>query len=368
MPSGDQATADSSPAPSSSLLPALSAVIDQGRDLTDAEAAAAMDALMSGEADEIQAAALLAGLRIKGETVDEVVGLARAMREHALRVDLADLPRLADTAGTGGSGAQAFNASTAAAFVMAGCGVPVAKHGNRAMSSNVGSADALEALGGRISADPEQAARLVREVGFGFLFAQGFHPAMRFVAPIRRRIGVRTVFNILGPLTNPARATHQLIGVARPELGPLMATALGRLGARRGLVVHGHEGLDEVSPWGSTSCWQIDGDRLTEFTVAPQDFQIRPVPLSAVRGGDTASESAAMMREVLGGKTSALTGFVTLNAAAGLLAAEEAPTFAEGVSRAAECIDDQRALRKLELFVERSQAIAGGGEAAGARS
>ena len=342
---------------------ALAAVVDEKRSLTDAEAAGAMDALMSGEADEIQAAALLTGLRMKGESIDEIVGLARAMREHALRVDLSDLPRLADTAGTGGSGKHTFNSSTAAGFVLAGCGVPVAKHGNRAMSSSVGSADVLEALGGEISVTPDQAASLIRDVGFGFLFAQAFHPAMRFVAPIRRRIGVRTVFNILGPLTNPARATHQLIGVARPELGPLMAMALGRLGVRRGLVVHGHEGLDEVSPSGETTCWQIDNDGLTEFTLSPQDFEIRPVPLAAVRGGDSAEESASMMREVLGGKTSALTGFVTLNAAAGLLAAEEVPTFAEGVSRAAECIDDQRALRKLELFVERSQAIAAATEA-----
>ncbi|MCY3568670.1 MAG: anthranilate phosphoribosyltransferase [Chloroflexi bacterium] len=336
---------------------ALTAVVDERRSLSDQEASAAMDALMSGEADDVQAAALLAGLRMKGETIDEVVGLARTMREHALRVDLSGLPRLADTAGTGGSGTHAFNSSTAAAFVMAGCGVPVAKHGNRAMSSSVGSADVLEALGGQISVEPGQAADLIRDVGFGFLFAQAFHPAMRHVAPIRRRIGVRTVFNILGPLTNPARATHQLIGVARPELGPLMAAALGRLGVRRGLVVHGHEGLDEVSPEGETTCWQIDRDRLTEFTVSPQDFQIRPVSLASVRGGDTAEQSATMMRDVLGGKTSALTGFVTLNAAAGLLAAEEVPTFAEGVSRAAECIDDQRALRKLDLWVERSQAI-----------
>ena len=342
---------------SGDLTSALRAVIEVRRGLSDAEASVAMDALMSGEADEVQASALLTGLRMKGETVDEVVGLARAMREHALRVDLSDLPRLADTAGTGGSGKHTFNASTAAGFVLAGCGVPVAKHGNRAMSSSVGSADVLDALGGQISVDPDTAATLIREVGFGFLFAQAFHPAMRFVGPIRRRIGVRTVFNILGPLTNPARATHQLIGVARPELGPLMATALGRLGVRRGLVVHGHEGLDEVSPSGETTCWQVDSDQLSEFTVSPEDFQIRPVPLAAVQGGDTAEVSARMMREVLGGKTSALTGFVTLNAAAGLLASEEVPTFAEGVSRAAECIDDQRALRKLELFVERSQAL-----------
>ena len=339
------------------LTAALSALVDERRDLSDAEAGAAMDALMSGGADPLQAAALLAALRIKGETVDEVVGLARAMREHALAVELADLPRLADTAGTGGDGRQTFNASTAAAFVLAGCGVPVAKHGNRAMSSSCGSADVLEALGGCITLGPAQAAACIREVGFGFLFAQSYHPAMRHIAPIRRGIGIRTVFNILGPLTNPARATHQLVGVARPELGPLMAQALLRLGARRGLVVHGVEGLDEVSPAGETRVWQVDGGAVSEFSVRPGDFQIRPVPLDAVRGGD-AAEAATRMREVLGGKTSALTGFVTLNAAAALFAADEAPSFAEGVSRAAECLDDQRALRKLELWVERSQALA----------
>ena len=339
------------------LTAALGALIEERRSLSDAEASTAMDALMSGEADPHQASALLAALRLKGETVDEVVGLARAMREHALAVDLADLPRVADTAGTGGDGQHTFNASTAAAFVLAGCGVSVAKHGNRAMSSSCGSADVLEALGGCIVLGPTQAAACIREVGFGFLFAQTYHPAMRHIAPIRRGIGIRTVFNMLGPLTNPARATHQLIGVARPELGPLMAEALQRLGVRRGLVVHGVEGLDEVSPTGETRIWQVDGGGVTEFSVRPQDFQIRSVPLDAVRCGD-AAESVVRMREVLGGKTSALTGFVTLNAAAALFAAEEVPTFAEGVSRAAECLDDQRALRKLELFVERSQALA----------
>ena len=332
----------------------LAALIDEQRSLSDDEASAAMDALMSGAADPAQAGALLTALRMKGETADEVVGLARAMRAHALAVDLSDLPRLADTAGTGGDGSDTFNASTAAAFVMSGCGVPVAKHGNRAMSSSCGSADVLEALGANISLSPQQVADCIREVGFSFLFAQAFHPAMRHVAPIRRTLGVRTVFNILGPLTNPARATHQLIGVARPELGPLMATALGQLGVKRGIVVHGREGLDEVSPSGETLCWNVQHGEVDKFTIRPEDFQIRPVPLSAVRGGETADASAQQMRDVLGGKTSALTGFVTLNAAAALLAAEEVPTFAEGVSRAAECIDDQRALRKLELYVEAS--------------
>ena len=339
------------------LQPALNALIEERRDLSDAEAGAAMDALMSGAADPHQAAALLTALRLKGETVAELVGLARAMREHALRVELSDLPRLADTAGTGGDGHHTFNASTAAAFVLAGCGVPVAKHGNRAMSSSCGSADVLEALGGCITLAPAQAAACIREVGFGFLFAQTYHPAMRHVAPIRRGIGIRTVFNMLGPLTNPAHATHQLIGVARPELGPLIAQALLRLGVERGLVVHGEEGLDELSPAGATRIWRVDAGAVDEFTVHPADFQIRPVPLDAVRGG-YAAQAAARMREVLGGKTSALTGFVTLNAAAALFAAAEVPTFAEGVSRAAECLDDQRALRKLELWIERSQELA----------
>ncbi len=346
------------PGGSGDLTPALNALLEERRDLTDAEAGAALDALMSGEAEPLQAAALLTALRSKGETVDEVVGLARAMRGHALPVDLADLPRLADTAGTGGDGQHTFNVSTAAAFVLAGCGVPVAKHGNRAMSSSCGSADVLEALGACITLGPAQVEACIRDVGFGFLFAQTFHPSMRHVAPIRRGLGVRTVFNMLGPLTNPASATHQLIGVARPELGPLMAEALQRLGVKRGLVVHGAEGLDEVSPTGETHVWQVGGDAMTEFSVRPGDFQIRPVSLEAVRGGETAAEAATMMREVLGGKTSALTGFVTLNAAAALFAADEVPTVAEGVSRAAECIDDGRALRKLELFVERSSQLA----------
>lgn len=340
------------------LLAPLSALVEQRRSLSEPEAAAVLDAIMSGNAEPLQAAALLTALRMKGETVDETVGFARAMRAHALTVELSDLPRLADTAGTGGDGRRTFNASTAAAFVLAGCGVPVAKHGNRAMSSSCGSADVLEALGGCITLGPSAAAACIRETGFGFLFAQTFHPAMRHAAPIRRGIGIRTIFNMLGPLTNPACATHQLIGVARPELGPLMAEALRRLGAARGLVVHGAEGLDEVSPAGKTHIWQVSAGRIEEFTVQPSDFQIRTVPLEAVRGGETADEAAAMMRAVLGGKTSALTGFVTLNAAAALFAADEAPTFAEGVSRAAECIDDGRALRKLELFVERSTALA----------
>lgn len=241
----------------SDLTALLRALVEERRDLSVAEAGSAMDALMSGDADVGQASALLTALRMKGETSSEVVGLARAMRAHALALDLEGYERLADTAGTGGDGAGTFNASTAAAFVLSGCGVSVVKHGNRGMSSGCGSADVLEALGAEISLTPAAAAACLERVGFVFLFAQAWHPAMRHVAGLRRSLGVRTVFNMLGPLTNPARATHQLIGVAQAELGPLMASALLELGVTRGLVVHGAEGLDEVSPEGATHCWEV---------------------------------------------------------------------------------------------------------------
>ena len=341
----------------SALADALTALVDERRDLSEQEAAAALDDVMSGDATSAQTAALLTALRLKGETVDEIVGLARTMRAKSLHVETG-LDRLADTCGTGGSGKQTFNVSTAVAFVVAGCGVPVAKHGNRAMTSNSGSADVLEALGAKIDLGPEQVAQLIDEVGVGFMFAQAFHPAMKYVAPIRRELGFRTVFNLLGPLTNPAGAQHQVLGVATPEIGETMAQALGRLGSSHVLVVHGQEGLDEISPAGPTSVWELKdgGGTIERYEIHPNDFHIRPVPLADVAGSD-ATDNAAAMREVLGGKSGPLTGFLTLNAAAALYAADEAPTLTEGVSRAAECIDDQRALRKLERFVELTQQL-----------
>jgi anthranilate phosphoribosyltransferase len=334
---------------------ALAALVNDRRDLSEQEAAAALDDIMSGEATPAQTGALLTALRLKGETVDEVVGLARTMRAKSLHVDLGE-QRLADTCGTGGSGKNTFNVSTAVAFVVAGCGVTVAKHGNRAMTSASGSADVLEALGAKIDLDPAGVAQVIQEVGVGFMFAQAFHPAMKYVAPIRRELGFRTVFNLLGPLTNPAGAQHQVLGVATPEIGELMAEALGRLGSTHALVVHGQEGLDEVSPAGPTTVWELKNAAVSTYAISPADFHIRAVDLASVSGGDAAS-NAQTMRSVLGGKSSALTGFVTLNAAAALYAADEVPTLAEGVSRAAECMDDQRALRKLERFVEVTQAV-----------
>lgn len=339
-----------------SIATALDALVNQRRDLTEAEAAAAMNDLMSGDATHAQAAALLTVLRIKGETVDEIVGFARVMREKALTVRLPGIDRIVDVVGTGGDGADTFNVSTAAAFVVAGCGVPVAKHGNRAMSSACGSADVLEALGAKIDLGPDDVAACIERTGIGFMFAQAFHPAMKHVAPVRRELGFRTVFNLLGPLTNPAGATHLSVGVAVPGLGESYARVLGKLGVKHALVVHASDGLDEISPAAPTTVWELKDGEIEQYDVSPDDFHIRPVSLADVAGGD-ATANAQSMREVLGGKTSALTGFVTLNAAAALLAADEAPTFAEGVSRAAECIDDQRALRKLERFVEVTQEL-----------
>ncbi|MCY3887274.1 MAG: anthranilate phosphoribosyltransferase [Chloroflexi bacterium] len=343
------------------ITAALEAIIDADRDLSEAEAAAAMGELMAdpeaGGALPAQAAALLTALRLKGETVEELVGFARTMRARSLRVDLGDgFSRIADTCGTGGDAKGTFNVSTAAAFVVAGCGVPVAKHGNRAMSSACGSADVLEGLGARVDLPPAAVAAMVRDVGIGFMFAQTLHPAMRHVAPVRRALGFRTVFNLLGPLTNPAGARHQLIGVGSHAVGDKIAATLKRLDAVHALVVHGLEGLDEVSPSGPTQIWELEAGQIRKYLVQPSDFHIRAVPLDSVRGGDAVTNAAAM-RSVLGGSGGPLHGFVALNAAAALLAADEVPTFAEGISRAVECIDDGRALRKLERFVEATRAV-----------
>ena len=230
---------------------ALAALIEEGRDLSEAEASTVLDEIMSGASiPPTQIAALLTALRAKGETIDEIVGFARVMREKSLRIVVPGVDRIVDVVGTGGDAPDTFNVSTAGAFVVAGCGVTVAKHGNRAMSSRCGSADVLEALGAVIDLPPAAMAACIRETGVGFLFAQSYHPAMRFVGPVRRELGFRTVFNILGPLTNPAGTTQMAVGVATPEIGEQYAQVLGRLGSPHALVVHGQEGIDEVSPSG----------------------------------------------------------------------------------------------------------------------
>ncbi len=322
-----------------------------GESLTEDAAYLVMDRIMDGEATPAQISALVVGMRMKGETVDEIVGFARAMREHATPVR----PRvsgLIDTCGTGGDGLHTFNISTTTAFVVAGAGVPVAKHGNRAVSSAAGSADVLEALGVDISLDANDMARCIDEAGVGFLFAQSLHSSMRHAGPVRREIGIRTVFNILGPLTNPAGATRQLLGVYDPRLAPLMAEVAGRLGAQRVLVVNGHPGMDEVSASGPTTVAEFSADTggVEVYEIVPEQVGIARGTLADIAGG-TAAENADIVRWILEGEVSPRRDVVTMNAAAALLAAGKATDLAEGVALARESIDSGRALAALERLV-----------------
>ncbi len=332
----------------------LSNLVD-GRDLNMEEAALAMAQMMNGTATPAQVASFLVALRLKGETADEIAGMASVMRDESLRVDT--LVDTVDTCGTGGDGAGTFNISTAAAFVVAGAGQPVAKHGNRAMSSACGSADVLEALGANVSLGPEQASVCLEETGVTFMFAQVYHPAMRHVAPIRREIGVRTVFNILGPLTNPARAPYQVIGVAVPSLLRPMAEALGRLGARRAMVVHGAGGLDELSLIGVNLVREWTGSGVSEYEIHPGDVGLRPASLEAVKGGG-AAENAAILRSVLEGERGPRRDVVLLNAGAGLYSSGKARSLIDGVRLSEESIDSGAALERLEAFISTTRRLA----------
>jgi anthranilate phosphoribosyltransferase len=333
---------------------ALDALVTQRRDLTEAEAAGAMADIMNGEATPAQIGAFVTALRLKGETVEEITGMARVMREKALRVAAGE--GLIDTCGTGGDGAGSFNVSTAAAFVAAGAGLRVAKHGNRAMSSHSGSADVLEALGAKIDLSPEQVATCIDQAGMGFMFAPAFHPAMRHAAGPRREIGVRTVFNLLGPLTNPASAQAQVLGVAAPELAGRLAEALGRLGVRRALVVHGEDGLDELSISGPSTVYDLQEGVVRCYQVRPEDMGLARAPRAAVRGG-TPAENAAAMRLLFKGADSPLRDFVLLNAAAALVIGGLAADLREGVGRAAEVIGSGAALAALDRFVEATRSF-----------
>ena len=325
-----------------------------GDNLTTEQAAAAMEQIMTGEATPAQFGALVTALRIKGETVDEIVGMASVMRQKSLHVAVDGI--VVDTSGTGGDSSGSFNISTTAAFVAAGAGARVAKHGNRAMSGSTGSADVLEALGVKIELTPESVATCIERTGFGFMFAQGFHPSMRFAAGPRREIGIRTVFNILGPLTNPAGADRQVIGVADPTVARRMAEALGRLGGSHALVVHGNDGLDELSISAPSSVWSLrDGD-VTEYQVTPEEMGFRRADSAAIRA-DSPESSAAMARAVLSGESGAPRDVVLMNAAAALLAAGVADTLTDGVELAARSIDHGRALASLDALIELSATL-----------
>ncbi|HLC27948.1 MAG TPA: anthranilate phosphoribosyltransferase [Dehalococcoidia bacterium] len=337
-----------------SIREALDALVNECRDLTEDEAADTMREILSGEATPAQLGAFLIALRLKGETVDEIAGMARVMREHSLHVDV-DGPLL-DTCGTGGDDRGTFNVSTAAAFVAAGAGVRIAKHGNRAMTSGCGSADVLEALGAKIDLMPEQVAECINRTGFGFMFAQVFHPAMKHAAGPRREIGVRTIFNILGPLTNPAGAQHQLLGVARREIAPKMAAALQRLGGRHALVVHGNDGVDELSISGPSSVQEIRDGEITEYSISPQDAGLPIAAADAIRGG-TPEQNAAVLAATLKGERGPMRDVVLLNAAAALMAADAVRDLREGARVAQGSIDSGAAARRLAEWANFTRSV-----------
>jgi anthranilate phosphoribosyltransferase len=341
--------------------------IGAGEDLTRAEADGAMEQILSGHATDLQIAELLGALRIKGETVDELVGFATAMRRYATRIFPSNYARrgepLVDTCGTGGDAKGTFNVSTAAAFVVAGAGVRVAKHGNRSISSKCGSADVLEALGVRIDLEPEQVARCIDEMGIGFLFAPAMHAATRHAMRARRELGGRTVFNLLGPLTNPAGASAQVAGVYRADYTELMARALGDLGVERAFVVHGADGLDEISIGGETGVAELRDGAVRSYTVVPEDFGLRRTPLEAILGGD-ANQNAQIILKVLGRSSlghehGPHRDIVLANAAAALVASGRATDWLDGVRLATESIDSGAASKRLEALVAFSQSVAG---------
>jgi anthranilate phosphoribosyltransferase len=319
--------------------------------LTEAQAAAFMGQIMDGELNPIRTAAFLAALRVRGETVPEIVGFAHAMRDRAVRVPVQVNGVLVDTCGTGGDGAHTFNISTTAAFVVAASGVRVAKHGNRAASSKTGSADVLEALGVNLEIPAEWVAEAVHGVGIGFMFARAHHPAMRHVAPVRAELGIRTVFNLLGPLTNPAGATHQVIGVYDPMLTRTLAEVLHGLGSRGALVVHG-SGMDELTVTGPSRVAELRDGSVMEYSLEPEAVGLSRHETSSLAGGDPA-QNASITHEVLAGRgTSAQRDMVALNAGAALYTANAAPTLEAGVKRALEIIQSGAGLEKLELYAK----------------
>ncbi len=326
--------------------------LGNGQDLSVEEAEQATGYIMSGLATPAQVAGFLTALHLKGETTEEITGCALAMRRAATRVQPKASP-LVDTCGTGGDGLGTFNISTAAAFVVAGAGVPVAKHGNRAASSRSGSADVLEALGVNINAPPHVVSRCIDEAGIGFLFAPVFHPAMKHAAGPRRELGFRTVFNILGPLSNPAGATRQVLGVYDRSLTERMARVLGLLGAERALVVHGAGGMDELSTLGPTVVSELGGGKVVNYEIAPEDVGLERARLDDLLGG-TPEENARMVREVLAGVPGPRRDIVLLNAAAALVAADRARSLREGIALAGESIDSGRARAALDALVEYS--------------
>lgn len=326
--------------------------LQRRQDLSREEAAAAMEEIMEGRAQPAQIAGLLIGLSMKGERPAEIVGLAQTMRGRATKLSRAHAP-VFDTCGTGGDRAHTFNVSTVAALVLAACGVRVAKHGNRSVSSQCGSADLFEALGVRVAAEPAIVERCLEHAGIAFFFAPTFHPSMRHAGPTRKDLGVRTAFNLLGPLTNPAGASRQLVGVPRPELTELVARSLALLGSERAWVVHGADGLDEISTTGYTKVSECRDGAVNTFYVHPSDFGLPKSAPAQLRGGDAAA-NAEIARAVLNGARGAARDIVLLNAAASLLIGEQVASIQEGITEAAVALDSGQAAAVLEKLVFQS--------------
>ncbi|SRR5579884_1023009 len=337
-----------------SVIRAAIGRIVEGERLSEAEAREAMREIVEGEATPAQVAAFATALRMRGESVDEVVGLASVMREYATAVHCPG--ELIDVVGTGGDGARTMNISTLAALVVVAAGGRVAKHGNRGVTSACGSADFLEAMGVAIDLPPQGVVQAIERAGFGFMFAPLYHPAMRHAVAPRREIGIRTVFNILGPLTNPARAQRQLTGVAVPGLGELVAQALARLGSRRALVVHGEDGLDELSIAGPTTVYEVRDGQVRCYQVAPEDVGLRRADTAAVRGG-TVAQNVALARAVLAGEPGPGRDVVVLNASAALYAGELADSLEEGARRAEELLDSGTVAHTLAQIVRVTQEL-----------
>lgn len=344
------------------------ALLVSGHSLSMEQAELVMNEIMTGEVTPAQFGAFVTALRLKGETVDEIAGLAKVMRSKAIPVTV-DEP-VVDTCGTGGDNLSTFNISTTAAFVAAGAGVKIAKHGNRAMSSQCGSADVLEALGVKIDLNAQQVEKCLKEVGIGFMFAPLFHPAMKYAAAPRREIGIRTVFNVLGPLTNPARARYQVIGVSGRELAEKIALALYRLGAKHALVIHGLNGMDEISITGRSMIWEVDADdellAVFPYYVSPEEFGFKKAPVKIVKGG-TPVENAEIIHRVLTGEKGPRRDVVVMNAGAAIAVGKEAIECSgkigarglkEGIRFAEEAIDSGKALEKLNQLIEFSQRVA----------
>jgi anthranilate phosphoribosyltransferase len=334
-------------------LKAIVGKVAGGEKLSHEEARDAFDVIMSGEASQVHITALLTGLRMRGETVEEIAGAVAIMRAKMTAVEAP--PGAIDVVGTGGDASGTYNISTTAAFVVAGAGVPVAKHGNRALTSKSGAADTLAALGVKIDLAPEAISRCIGEAGIGFMFAPAHHAAMKHVGPVRAELGFRTLFNLIGPLSNPASVKRYLLGVFAPEWIEPLAHVLASLGAERAWVVHGEGGLDEISPAGPTQVAALENGRVTTFSIAPDDAGIKTSPVAAIKGGD-AEHNARALREVLAGEPSAYRDTVILNAAAALVIAGKAENLAQGAMLAALSIDEGKARERLDKLVAVSNA------------